>query len=189
MKFNYGNRELIDRQEKKGIRYRMLVCTLIIALVAVMLPKPANARASAVFRDWSAKNAIIAAAISAGALVGTIILIGLLSRDPQPKLASRPKRIDFGNQPVGTSGKKTVDFINKGGDGLVIAGVSLSGDDCFAVSKYPEVPLMLSSKDGVQLVVEFTAKAGVCKGKLEVKTTGGKKGTAKFFLPLEVRGI
>ena len=71
----------------------------------------------------------------------------------------------------------------------MINGVSVSGD-CFSLVRPPEsAPRMLSKKEGIQVVVGFTAKEGVCKGELQVETRGEKKSPRVFMLPMEVRGL
>jgi len=162
---------------------RLITCVLLGALINLALASPLHARVSAAYRNYSARNAIIAAAIGGGALFAALVLPGLIIGDRGPKLEARPGHLNFRSA---TSGQ-TVTLRVKGDGALVVTDVSLSGD-CFSLSQFPQLPLTLSSKEMTQVVVGFTAKPGGCSGRLEVETKGGKKGAGMLLVPLQGRG-
>jgi hypothetical protein len=161
------------------------VITYVLAgsLLNLALASPLHARVSAAYRNYSTRNAIIAAAIAGGALFGALVLPGLIIGDRGPKLEARPGHLNFRS----ATSEQTVTLRVKGDGALVVTSVSVSGD-CFSLARSPQVPLTLSSKEMTQVVVGFTAKPGGCSGRLEVETKGGKKGVGMLLVPLQGRG-
>ena len=102
-------------------------------------------------------------------------------------MAATPEAVDFSSVELGETSKARITLTNESSQNLVISALNSGGDPSFAISKAPDLPVVLRASGGaIEVEVAFTAAStGAEWGVLEVRHNGAE---TPLTVPLRSQG-